>query len=76
MQDIYNTKNLGPKDKHTWPETENQWYGWFNEPFVRIDKNDSRFWQPIILTNETRHELRVKAESQHDPKFTGIPFKL
>ncbi|KAJ3642257.1 hypothetical protein Zmor_025059 [Zophobas morio] len=78
MQNIQRVKYDTPREKYAWPITENQCYGWFPEPLVSLDRNDTRFHHPKKSTDFVKHELRLQMDESTFPKvkFTGIPFKV
>ncbi|XP_074036444.1 cilia- and flagella-associated protein 144-like [Leptinotarsa decemlineata] len=62
LENLKRAKDYDPKQKLQWPETENQWYGWFNEPFVEVDKNDARLYFPQRSSELTKHGLKMLQE--------------
>ncbi|XP_057660084.1 cilia- and flagella-associated protein 144-like [Diorhabda carinulata] len=52
-----------PKTKLLWPETVNQWYGWFTQPLTDADRNDPNLYFPRMDTEITRNSLKL-----HDGK--------
>ncbi|XP_022918111.1 uncharacterized protein [Onthophagus taurus] len=70
-------RDKGPKDKYDWYPTENQSYGWFNTPFVPINKMDERYYHVKVESDFVHHALLLaKDKSMKLEKFAGIPFKL
>lgn len=53
-------------------------YGWFSStPLVTVDRNDERFYFPLVHSALTKHGLLLRADrSMKVEKFTGVPFKL
>ncbi|KAG5872248.1 hypothetical protein JTB14_008806 [Gonioctena quinquepunctata] len=59
LENLKSAKDYAPKHKLKWPETENQWYGWFNEPLVEMDRTDPRLFFPKINTEMTKHGVKM-----------------
>ncbi|VVC86402.1 unnamed protein product [Leptidea sinapis] len=49
----------GPHSKCSAPATENQVYGWYTDPLLRIDRNDKRFYHPRIESTNTKIETNI-----------------
>lgn len=59
VEKIKAVKDRGPKEKLKWPETTNQWYGWFIEPFVELDRNDYRLYFPQKSSEIVKHGIKL-----------------
>ncbi|XP_044271830.1 uncharacterized protein LOC123015862 [Tribolium madens] len=78
MEKIKKVKYDTPRERHPWPSTENQCYGWFHEPLVPIEFDDNRYYHPHKSSDFIKHELQLKMDESALPKvkFAGIPFKV
>ncbi|VEN43766.1 unnamed protein product [Callosobruchus maculatus] len=55
-------KDFGPREKLDWPETSNQWYGWYLEPLVPLDKSNKKLYFPQPCSEMTKHGLQLLKE--------------
>ncbi|VVD00204.1 unnamed protein product [Leptidea sinapis] len=49
----------GPRSKYPSPCTDNQIYGWYDKPLLRMDRNDRRFYQPKKESEHTKVEIII-----------------
>ncbi|CAH0597004.1 unnamed protein product [Chrysodeixis includens] len=56
---VAQTRAKGPHSKYTSPATENQCYGWYHKPLVRMDRNDTRFYYPLTESPQTKIEIVI-----------------
>ncbi|KPJ00843.1 PREDICTED: protein FAM183A-like [Papilio xuthus] len=50
----------GPRSNYPWPVTDNQTYGWFSEPLLKIDRNDRRLYYPLRESSHTKTEMQIQ----------------
>ncbi|CAH2005408.1 unnamed protein product [Acanthoscelides obtectus] len=55
-------KDFGPRQKREWPETMNQWYGWYLEPLVPVDKSNKMLYYPQASSELTKVGLQLLKE--------------
>ncbi|CAG9854066.1 unnamed protein product [Phyllotreta striolata] len=58
-----------PKVKQEWPESENQWYGWFTDPLTDRERNDKFMYFPRTSTEISRIGVRIFADIKRLKKW-------
>ncbi|CAK1543552.1 unnamed protein product [Leptosia nina] len=56
---VAQTRAKGPASKYPAPATENQVYGWYHTPLVKMDRNDRRFYNPKKESSHTKIEIII-----------------
>uniref|UniRef100_A0A6P7GEL3 Uncharacterized protein LOC114338373 n=1 Tax=Diabrotica virgifera virgifera TaxID=50390 RepID=A0A6P7GEL3_DIAVI len=59
LRDLIRANDYPPNKKLIWPETVNQWYGWFTEPLTNADQSDTRNYNLRIYTEITKHGMKL-----------------
>nr|XP_021203090.1 protein FAM183A-like [Bombyx mori] len=56
---VAQTRAKGPQSKYPSPATENQEYGWYTTPLVKMNRSDKRFYQPKKESENTKIEIVI-----------------
>ncbi|KAJ8710758.1 hypothetical protein PYW08_009273 [Mythimna loreyi] len=67
-ENVAQTRAKGPRSKYTSPATENQVYGWFGTPLVHMDRNDNRFYRPLVDSKHTKIEIVILMSNPRNKK--------
>ncbi|KAG6457827.1 hypothetical protein O3G_MSEX010499 [Manduca sexta] len=65
---VAQTRAKGPRSKYPSAATENQVYGWYSTPLVKIDRNDRRFFHPKIESTNTKIEIVILTSNPRNKK--------
>ncbi|XP_073980957.1 uncharacterized protein [Rhodnius prolixus] len=64
-----------PRDRVSYPETVNQWYGW-NATLLSDVRNNRRLHFPSTSTADIKLASEMKKFLRKERPFQGIPFKV
>uniref|UniRef100_A0A161M4A6 Uncharacterized protein n=1 Tax=Triatoma infestans TaxID=30076 RepID=A0A161M4A6_TRIIF len=64
-----------PRDRVSYPETENQWYGW-NTTLLCDVRHNKRLNFPAPTTPDIKLAAEMKKFLHKEKPFLGVPFKL